>query len=194
VALNVTNRRPINIQNFTVLRTYASTNSYYFGANLRDGMKVLFSASYGKGEAAQASGVVVEKNGRFYFQMKSNPSSNLLLPPGLSFNSNNQTSLWDLQAYMELINRVAFSEPNSASHTTHDIYDRPDAALVDFRGGTAGQEVTYTDAMEVGFTKSIGNRSQSDLKVYYGRGVGPVALEFTENMAPSGTFKFYLGD
>ena len=52
----------------------------------------------------------------------------------------------------------------------------------------------YQDALEVEFARNVSGRSNSGWKVYYGRGVGPVALEFREDMSPAGTFKFYLGE
>jgi hypothetical protein len=61
-------------------------------------------------------------------------------------------------------------------------------------GGTAGGQVLYTDALEVVFNKTVANRSKSDWKAYYSKGIGAVALEFREDKSPSGVFKFYLGD
>lgn len=194
VSLNVTNRRPVTLSDVTALRTYASDNAYYLTVNIRPGMKVLYSASYGMGgEAGQASGTIVEKNGRFWFKQQNNPTSQLMLPPGMPFNSSVEHSLWDVGDYLRLVNRVSFSDPNEASMTANDVYGSPAAALVDFKGGTAGGSVTYKDALEVVFNKTIANRSSSDLRVYYAKGIGPVALEFRENATPSGTFKMYLG-
>lgn len=194
VKIDVEKRVPVDLEDVRALRQYASTNNYYFGVNLRAGMKVLYSASYGVGgEAGQARGIIVERDGKFWFKQQANPTGQLLLPPGLPFNTDNEHSLWDMGAYLDLVNRVAFSDPNKASHTANDVYGNPVAALVDFKGGTAGSSVTYTDALEVVFAKSIKNRSKSDLRVYYAKGVGPVAIEFREDMTPTGTFKFYLG-
>ncbi len=195
VSIQVEKRTPIALENVMALRTYASTNNYYFGVNLQEGMRVLYSASYGiGGEAGQASGRVVKDQGRFWFRQDDNTTMQLLLPPGLPLNSSAGHSLWDLGAYMQLINRVAFSDPNESSKTATDVYaSKPDAAIVDFKGGTAGQSVTYADALEVAFTRTVENRSLSNWKVYYGKGIGPVALEFREDMSPTGTFKFYLG-
>jgi len=195
LSIDVKNRRPVALQTHAELASYASEHQYYYRVNLKAGMRVLYSASYGiGGEAAQASGEVVEKDGHFYFKQQSNPSGNLLLPPGLTFNSGNQLSLWDLGAYMDLVNRVAFSQSNESWTTSSNVYDKPQAAMVDFRGGTAGSSVFYQDALEVEFSRNVTGRSSSGWKVYYGKGIGPVALEFREDMSPSGTFKFYLGE
>ena len=194
VSLSVTNRRPLQLNDVPELRSYASTNTYYLTANVKSGMKVLYSASYGiGGEAGQGSGVIVEKNGRFWFKQLKNPTSQLMLPPGMPFNGSVEHSLWDIGAYLHLVNRVAFSEANEASKTSHDVYGAPAVAMVDFRGGTAGATVTYKDALEVVFNRTVANRSRSDLRIYYARGTGPVALEFQEHSTPSGTFKMYLG-
>ncbi len=196
LSIDVTNKRPVTLATNQELATYASQNNYYYSVNIKAGMKVMFSASYGiGGEAAQAEGVVVEKNGRFYYQQQGNPSSNLLLPPGLSLDSQDGVSLWDLGAYMDLINRVAFSQSNSSYATSNDVWSSPQAAMVDFRGGTAGQSVLYSDALEVDFAKTLtDNSSTANWSVYYGKNIGPVALEFNENLEPAGTFKFYLGN
>lgn len=195
VSIDVTNRRPLTLEDVKALRTYARDNSYYFSVNLKEGMRVLYSASYGiGGEAAQARGTLVERDGRFVFKQSANPSSNLLQPPGLPFNGGTDVSLWDLGAYMDLVNRVAFSDPNNASKTSSDVYGKPEAALVDFAGGTAGETVEYSDALEVVYQKQVYGRSDSNLRVYYAKGIGPVALEFRENLQPSGTFKVYVGE
>lgn len=193
-AINVSNRRPIEAPNYTMLRSYANSGNYYLSVQLHDGMKVSFSASYGVGgEAAQARGTLVQQDGRFYFRQDANPSMNLLLPPGLPLNAGTDVSLWDVGAYMELINRVAFSQSNMASSSENDVYSKPQAYLVDFDGGTAGSTVKYSDAMEVDFNKSLESGANSNFQAYYAKGVGPVALEFQENSEPQGTFKFYLG-
>lgn len=195
VKIDISKKIPVPMDDVTQLRTYASTNNYYFSVNLKEGMRVLYSTSYGiNGEAGQAAGVIVKKGDKFYFKQKKNPTGQLLLPPGMPFNGNVEHSLWDIGAYMDLVNRVVFSEPNTASKTSSDVYGKPEAALVDFKGGTAGSSVTYTDALEVGFTRSVSKASKSDWKVYYAKGIGPVALEFRETMSPSGTFKFYVGE
>jgi hypothetical protein len=195
VKIDVSKRVPVNIDSYTMLRTYANNNDYYFSVKLKEGMKVYYSASYGVGgEAGQAEGVIVEKNGKFVFKQRNNPTNQLLLPPGLPFNSSDQTSMWDVGAYMELINRVAFSEPNMASKSATQIYAKPNAAIVDFVGGTAGKSVSYKDALEVVFTKSDFNRAKAESKFYYSKGIGPVALEFREDSSVGGTFKFYLGE
>lgn len=194
VKMDISNRKPVPLQTVSELRSYAATKDYYYSVNLQEGMRVLYSASYGVGgEAGQAHGTIVKKDGHFWFKQKSNPTGQLLLPPGLTLNSNADHSLWDIGEYLELVNRVAFSDPNQVSKTANDVYGKPDAALVDFDGGTAGKTVTYKDALEVVFKKSVKNRSDSEMKVYYARGIGPVALEFRENSTPSGTFKLYIG-
>jgi len=63
-----------------------------------------------------------------------------------------------------------------------------------FRGGTAGKQVTYNDALEVALNRASDRGTYSNVKVYYAKGTGPVALEFRENSQPTGTFKFYLGE
>lgn len=195
VKIDVKKRVPVNVDSYTTLRTYANNNDYYFGVQLREGMKVYYSASYGVGgEAGQAEGTIVERNGRFWFKQRSNPTGQLLLPPGLPLNSGSDISMWDVGAYMDLINRVAFSEPNKASKSATPVYSKPAAAIVDFVGGTAGKSVSYTDALEVVFTKNTFNRSKSESRIYYSKGIGPVALEFREDSSVGGTFKFYLGE
>jgi hypothetical protein len=196
LSIDVSNKRPVQLSTNQELASYATQNNYYYSVNIKAGMRVLFSASYGiGGEAAQAEGVVVEKNGHFFYQQQGNPSSNLLLPPGLSLDSQDGVSLWDLGAYMDLINRVAFSQSNASWATSNDVWSSPQAAMVDFRGGTAGQSVFYQDALEVDFSKSFDGRgSTANWSVYYGKNIGPVALEFNEDMEPAGTFKFYLGN
>jgi hypothetical protein len=195
VKIAVSKRTPVDVKSMLGLRTYASDSGYYFSVHLHEGMRVAYSASYGVGgEAAQARGVIVEKDGHFYFKQSANPSMNLLLPPGSNGNGGG-VSLWDIGAYMDLVNRVAFSDPNKASKTANDVYEAtPQAFVVDFEGGTAGESVKYKDALEVSFSRSVGNRSDSKLSVYYAKGIGPVALEFRENMLPAGTFKFYVGE
>lgn len=195
VKIDVSKRVPVNVESYTMLRTYANNNDYYFSVKLKEGMKVYYSASYGVGgEAGQAEGVIVERNGKFLFKQRSNPTSQLLLPPGLPFNSSDKTSMWDVGQYMELINRVAFSEPNSASKSATLVYAKPAAAIVDFVGGTAGKSVSYKDALEVVFTKTGMSRAKAESKFYYSKGIGPVALEFREDSSVGGTFKFYLGE
>ncbi len=195
-SMTVQNRVPIDLNTIRQLRTYASTNNYYFGINLRHGQRVMYSVSYGtQGEAGQARGVVIEKDGRFWFKQQANPTGQLLLPPGQVINSNNEHSMWDIGSYMELVNRVAFSAPSANYHTANDVYSTaPEAALVDFTGGTAGQSVHYKGALEVVFKHSVSGRSKSEWKAYYSKGIGPVALEFREDKSPSGVFKFYLGE
>lgn len=195
VKIDIKKREPVQMASVSALRTYAVAQNYYYQVNLREGMRVLYSASYGMGgEAGQAAGTLVYRDGRFWFKQQKNPTGQLLLPPGLTLSSNADHSLWDVGAYMELVNRVAFSDPNQVSHTANDIYGKPDAALVDFDGGTAGSSVTYRNALEIVFKKQVANRSDSEMKVYYAKGIGPVALEFRENLTPAGTFKLYIGD
>ena len=194
VAIDVTKRERIgSIADFDQVKVYASTNSYYHVPNLRAGMPVFFSASYGVGgEAGQARGVLVEKDGKLFFKQTGNPTNQLLLAPGNPFNGNQDASLWDMEAYVKLINRVAFSDPNEVSRTATDVY--PTAGLdvykVDFKGGTAGGTVDYKDALEVGMKLQ---ESGTDVKLYYAQGIGPVALEFRERSSPDGTFKVYIG-
>jgi hypothetical protein len=189
------NQTPLQVKSVSDVKTYAMENDYFFPSYLRDGMKVLYSASYGIGkEAAQARGHIVERNGKFLFKQDANPTMNLLLPPGLPMNnSQDDVSLWDIRGYLMLINRVAFSSHNLMSKTENDIYSVPSASVLDFEGGTAGSTVSYPNALEVKYSSSVQGRSNSNLKVYFAKGTGPVALEFTESMTPSGTFKFYLG-
>ena len=190
----VTNRRPIPVTTLTGLRSYAQTNNYYLSVNLAAGMQLSFSASYGMGgEAAQASGVLVEQNGKFWFQQQANPGSNLLLPPGLPLNNDTGVSLWDIGAYMQLVNNVVFSQTSTTGASMNQVYGDPQTYLCDFSGGTAGNEVSYTDALEADFSRSIAGQSNSSFKAYYAKGIGPVALEFEEDMEPAGTFKLYLG-
>jgi hypothetical protein len=192
-AINVSNKRPLQISDVTGLTDYATHGNYYLSVNLHAGMAVSFSASYGIGnEAAQASGTIVQKNGKFWYQQDTNPGVNLLLPPGLASNSSDGTSLWDIGAYMALINRVTFSQPNAASLSTSNVYDGLQGYLVDFQGGTAGNTVSYTDAMEIDMNKTV-TGGTSTFQVYYAKGIGPVALQFEETAEPSGTFEFYLG-
>jgi hypothetical protein len=194
VKIDIKKRIPVVLQTVSELRSYAAQKDYYYSVNLKEGMRVLYSASYGVGgEAGQAHGTIVQKDGKFWFKQKGNPTGQLLLPPGMTFNSSADHSLWDIGEYLELVNRVAFSDPNQVSKTANDVYGRPDAATVDFEGGTAGSTVTYTDALEVVFKKQVASRSDSEWKVYYARGIGPVALEFRENQTPAGTFKLYIG-
>ncbi len=195
VKIDIKKRTPVPLQTASELRSYASQKSYYYSVNLKEGMRVLYSASYGVGgEAGQASGTIVRDGGRFWFKQKNNPTGQLLLPPGMTLNSNAAHSLWDIGEYLELVNRVAFSDPNQVSKTANEVYGKPEAATVDFEGGTAGASVTYTDALEVVFKKQVANRSDSEMKVYYARGIGPVAVEFRENLTPAGTFKIYIGE
>ncbi|MBY0369881.1 hypothetical protein K2X33_04290 [bacterium] len=195
-SIDISKSTPVDIDDVNNLRGYANTNNYYLAVNLRAGMRVLYSASYGVGnEAGQAAGTLVEKDGSFFFKQSSNPTNQLLLPPGLPFNSGTDVSLWDVGAYMELINRVAFSDPNTSSRTNNNVYSAIRSAnIVDFKGGTAGASVTYKDALEVNYNHQVATRSDSNLKIYYARGIGPVALEFRESMVPSGTFKIYVGE
>src|SRR4051812_3428239 len=95
--IQVTNRRPIAVANVAKLTAYANQNNYYLSVRLREGMKISFAASYGVGgEAAQARGTVVQRDGRYYFRQDANPTMNLLLPPGLPHNASDRVSLWDL--------------------------------------------------------------------------------------------------
>jgi hypothetical protein len=189
LALTVTNRRPLVLSDDNTLNNFAHSQNYYLNVNLHEGMRVSFSASYGVGgEAAQARGTLVQQNGKFLFRQEANPGGNLLLPPGLAFNSGSGISLWDIGAYMDLINRVAFDTGGD-----HDaLYDGTAAALVDFTGGTASTSFSYTDAMEVRLHKNL-NGATSNFQAYYAKGTGPVALTFEEDTVPAGNFQFYLG-
>lgn len=200
LAINVSNRRPLsNVKNPTGASHYAQANNYYsYAANqLKAGMPVMFSASYGANgrEAGQSRGVLVEKDGSLYYQQIETTTMQLLLPPGLTHNDRNQASLWDMKAYMDLVNRVAFAESaveRTAGGAT-PVYTATDASLVDFEGGTAGAQVAYRDAMELRLERSSRDVA-SNVSVYFAKGVGPVALEFRETGAVGGTFKIYIGD
>lgn len=197
LSISVSNRRPIaEVSSPSHAGTYAKANNYYgYSANqLKAGMKVLFSASYGSdgGEAGQSRGVLVEKNGGLYYKQLDNTTTQLLLPPGLSFDGGSSgTSLWEMKNYLDLINRVAFSE---ASHgPSKDVYTKLSAYAVDFEGGTANSSVGYKDSLELKLEKS-NEDSRSNVSVYFAKGVGAVALEFRETGAVGGTFKIYIGD
>ncbi len=193
-SISVSNRRPIQAQDTKAVKSYADANNFYLFVNLRDGMRVAYSASYGVGgEAGQAWGTLVADGDHFWFRQEDNPTQQLLLPPGLTFDSSASHSLWDFKQYMALVNRVAYSVANESSMTSSDVYGNPAAALVDFKGGTAGVMMSYKDALEIVYNRKVEDRSNSNLSVYYGKGVGPVALEFSEDKSPSGTFKVYLG-
>lgn len=201
LAINVSNRRAIaEVTSPTHAGTYAKSNNYYgYAANqLKAGMKVMFSASYGAsgGEAGQSRGVLVEKNGGLFYEQQDNTTNQLLLPPGLPFNNgSNGVSLWDMRAYLDLINRVAFSEATSYGEAPNkDVYAQVSAYQVDFEGGTAGRTVDYKDAMELKLEKGNPDNSKSNVSVYFAKGVGAVALEFRESGLVGGTFKIYVGD
>src|SRR4051812_2791527 len=92
-SMEVTNRVPVSIDSMRGLRDYATTNSYYFTVQLHEGMSVYYSASYGtSGEAGQAAGTLVDRDGKFFFKQEKNPTGQLLLPPGLVFNSGSDES------------------------------------------------------------------------------------------------------
>lgn len=201
LAINVSNRRAITeVTSPTHAGTYAKSNNYYgYAANqLRAGMKMMFSVSYGAsgGEAGQSRGVLVEKDGGLFYEQQDNPTNQLLLPPGLTFNNGSDgVSLWDMRAYLDLINRVAFSESGAHGETpAKDVYAQVSAYQVDFEGGTAGRTVDYKDAMELKLEKSNPDSSKSNVSVYFAKGVGAVALEFRETGMVGGTFKIYVGD
>jgi hypothetical protein len=201
LAINVSNRRAISeVTSPTHAGTYAKSHDYYsYAANqLKAGMKVMFSVSYGSsgGEAGQARGVLVDKDGGLFFEQQENTTNQMLLPPGLAWdNGSDGVSLWDMRGYLDLINRVAFSEATAYGDAPNkDVYAQTSAYQVDFEGGTAGGSVGYKDAMELKLEKSNPDSSKSNVSVYFAKGVGAVALEFRETGSVGGTFKLYVGD
>lgn len=152
---------------------------------------VMFSASYGiGGEAGQASGTVVARDGGFWFEPGRNPTSQLLLAPGESFDGGGGSS-WELGAYLQLAGRVAAS---SLAHAGDgfDLYQDAKASLVSFTGGTAGKSVRYDDALEVALKSRNAAGVETETLVYAVPGKGPVALELREGGAVGGTFKVYV--
>ena len=101
-SVDITNRRPLaDLRDFVAAGRYAHTHTYD-AQTLRAGMKVLFSASYGVGgEAGQSRGVLVERGGKLFYQHESNPTSQLLLAPGQSFNGDSHESSWDMTNYFD---------------------------------------------------------------------------------------------
>ncbi len=198
MSIDVSNRRSIaEVVSAPTAGTYAKSNSYYgYQVNqLKAGMTVLFSASYGAdgGEAGQSRGVLVTgKDGGLYYKQRDNTTSQLLLPPGLSLDGQGDVSLWEMRSYLDLINRVAFNESQRAASET-DVYKSVSAYKVDFEGGTASASVSYKDAMELKLEKSNAD-SVSNVSLYFAKSVGSVALEFRETGAVGGTFKIYIGE
>jgi hypothetical protein len=201
LAIDVSNRRPIaEVASPARAGEYAKGNAYYgYAANmLKPGMKVLFSASYGAagGEAGQSRGVLVEgENGDLFYKQESNTTTQLLLAPGLPFRSSggaSGTSLWNLTEYVNLVNQVAFGEASKAGSPT-EVYAQTSAWKVDFKGGTAGRQVSYADAMELSLEKKNPD-SVSNVSLYFAQNIGAVAMEFRETGAPGGTFKIYIGE
>ena len=201
LAIDVSNRRPITeVASPARAGEYAKGNAYYgYASNmLKPGMKVLFSASYGAtgGEAGQSRGVLVAgDNGDLFYKQESNTTSQLLLAPGLPFRSNgggSGTSLWNMTEYVNLVNRVAFGEASKSGAST-EVYTQTSAWKVDFRGGTAGRQVSYADAMELSLEKKNPD-SVSNVSLYFAQNIGAVAMEFRETGTTGGTFKIYIGD
>jgi len=120
----------------------------------------------------------------------------LLLPPGLPHNggASGRRSLWEMNSYLHLINRIVFGEAqSSASHRKQAVYAADAGYLVDFTGGTAGRNASYKDAMEIKLEKQNRGSSKSNVSVYFAKGTGAVALEFRETGSVGGTFKMYIG-
>jgi|GEM_PF-2650444 len=192
--IDVSNRRPISEGSSSQgAGQYARANSYYSANNLKAGMPVMFSASYGGegGEAGQAKGRLVSgANGDLFFKLEDNPTNQLLYAPGLAEMSG--VSLFNLTKYADLINRVSFAEAGGTDRSGQAVYESASASVVDFRGGTAGSSASYSDTMEL-VLKRKNRDSSSETKVYFAKGVGPVALEFREGGMVGGTFKIYIG-
>jgi len=192
--INVSNRRPIaEAASSMGAGQYARSHSYYNANNLKAGMPVMFSASYGSqgGEAGQAKGrLVAGANGDLFFKLEDNPTNQLLYAPGLAKMSG--VSLFNLTQYADLINRVSFAEAGGTDRSGQAVYESASGSVVDFRGGTAGSSTSYSDTMEL-VLKRKNRDSSSETKVYFAKGVGPVALEFREGGAVGGTFKIYIG-
>ena len=153
----------------------------------------MFSASYGSegGEAGQAKGrLVAGANGDLFFKLEENPTNQLLYAPGLATFTG--VSLFNLTKYADLINRVSFAENGGTERSGKAVYESASASVVDFQGGTAGASASYSDTMEL-VLKRKNHDSISETKVYFAKGVGPVALEFREGGLVGGTFKTYIG-
>ncbi len=207
-AMSVSDRKPVtDIKDYLTARSYAKTNSYYTEVDtclgtLKPGMSVAFSTSYGAngGEAGQSRGVLVEKNGSLYYQQKENTTKQLLLPPGDGSHVNGVirsggVSDWDVVAFSKLACKVAFADQLPRSYTGADmpVYERIGASVVNFTGGTAGKQVSYSNALELQLKKTNADRSESNVSIYFAKDTGAVALEFKESGMVGGTAKVYLG-
>lgn len=194
--MTTSNRRPISeATSSRGAGQYARANAYAGAANLREGMRLMFSASYGGsgGEAGQARGRLVKSaNGDFYFKMEANPTNQLLYAPGLP-QFGGGVSLWNITKYVDLINKVSFADAGGTRGDGEAVYGQVSGAIVDFKGGTAGGTASHSDTLEL-VLKARSGETSSETKVYYAKGVGPVALEFRETGLVGGTFKMYIGE
>ncbi len=191
------NERALSVSNHQQVREYAQANGFA-AVNWRAGMNVYYSASYGTdGEAGQAHGSLVADGSNFWFSQRDNTTTQMLLPPGRAHSTNgggNGRSLWNFTTYANLIQQVAFgsSTASGLGLTDTPMYSGVSAALVDFTGGTAGGSTTYSNALRVTLKQSNRDGSQTDVKVFFAKDIGPVALEFSENGAVGGRFTYYV--
>lgn len=148
--VRVSNRRKVDaVNSLAEAGVYAQAGEYVVN-QLKAGMEVMFSASYGVGgEAGQARGVLVERDGGLYYKQLDNPTSQLLLPPGLRFNGDSAVSKWEMRSYIELVNKTALAFGYATGVAPKPQYASIAASLVDFDGGTAGRTVKYKDALEL---------------------------------------------
>lgn len=194
-AMDISNRKPISNAANTSASDIVNVGmrDHYAAVGIKEGAEVAFSAAYGtEGEAGQSRGVVVRQWGGLYYKPESNPTSQLLLPPGLPFNSSETVSRWELTGYATLAKTIAFGQ-NSYTNGKHTTYDNVSAAKVDFEAGTAGASFRYSDALEVVMSKESVGDTKSEVAMYFARDIGLVALEFRESGLVSGVFKVYFG-
>ena len=192
LSISVSGRQQVSIGSFADIQQYVQQNNYMGSGRANAGERIAFSASYGSNgeEAGQAYGRVA---GSGRYSQEGNPTNQLLLAPGKAFdNGSSGESLWNQNDYIALINHVAMGTTPSFSLTgaSGNFYDSVSAAVVDFNGGTAGQNFGESQALELTYTKR--NRgSTSKFTVYYGKGKGPVAIKFTEDGAVGGSYQWF---
>jgi len=202
MATSISNPRPVNdISDYLAAATYARSAGYLKDATgYQPGDEVYYAISYGAAgaETGQGRGVLVEgENGGLFFRQTGNPTTQLTLAPGRPFNNgSNGTSLWEFRQYQQLINRIAFAgntyQGRSPAHWQQPVYSQMGARKVDFRGGTAGRETNYRDVLEIRLSATNPDRSTTNVKIYYAKGIGPISLEFTETGAVGGSFRMYV--
>ena len=205
--LSIKNTKDVSsqIKDRASARQFALNEGYYKGTcglTAKAGDQIFFSTSYGLGgEAGQGRGRLVAADDGLFYAQEGNPTTQLLLAPGLPFNrafsgGNSSQSLWEFKQYLAMVNWVVFGEEQAAglnlaaNKAMEETYNVIRARVVDFTGSTGGGSASYSDALELTYRSQIGS-CKSDLLVLLAKSVGVVGIEFQENCSPAGTFKMY---